>query len=108
MREEVVVNTTIAKYMPEFHNPIYEAAKRVELINQIKDGNFLSLYPILIQLDLREREILDIASSWLIKQNYLCISLYYDHLLNKDYLTIRDMDEIYDHLINENGQIKRK
>lgn len=68
MKEQVAVNLGDAHFIPNINNPIYLAAQkeiiRKDLLKRIKDGNFIKLYPLIININLSEKEVEEIFISW--------------------------------------------
>ena len=101
MKEPLVVNTRIPKFMPEFKNPIYVSAKkqkeelRKEALSRIKKGSFEQLYPLISNLNLTDKEIKEILFSWFLNKQERCLHLYYDVLLDNDLPGIALRDELY-------------
>lgn len=100
MKEPVIVNTKVAKYMPKFVNPIYRAAQaqkeelREEILRRIKRGDFQNgLYPLIKNINLTNKEIYEIFECWQNEGHEALIFLYELLLLTNDLEQIKKADE---------------
>ena len=98
MKENVTVNVGVAHYYPDFQNPIFLAAKKQELRNEllgrIKIGCFENLHPLIKSLRLTTSEVDDILSFWR-ENNKELIYIYYNALMSGDLNQVNLADSIY-------------
>ncbi len=98
MKEQVVVNNGKVSYYPKFENPIFLAAKKQELRNEllkrIKEGSFENLSSLIVKMNLTSREFDDIIAYWK-NNNEALIYIYYYALINNDVNAISLADSLY-------------
>lgn len=96
MNEQVIINNGNARYYPKFQNPMYLAAQkeklRQEMMGRIKSGNFQELYPLANNLSLTEREVEEIFISWWLLAREDLIESYGLALKRNDLEQIKEID----------------
>lgn len=96
MNEQVVVNNGNASFYPKFQNPMYLAAQkeklRQEMMGRIKSGNFQELYPLANNLSLTEREVEEIFISWWLLAREDLIESYGLALKRNDLEQLKEID----------------
>ena len=98
MREEVVVHNGNAHYYPNFQNPIYLAAEKEklkqEILFRIRNGNFENLYLLIRNINLTTSDIDAIISFWRENHEEL-LYIYYNALMWGDLNQIKLADSLY-------------
>ena len=114
MKEKVVVNTGIPKFLPKFENPIYKAAQskkeelRNEILMRIKTGDFKEgLYPLINNITLTKEEVYEILVCWKKSNNQTLLFLYELLLITNDLEQIKKADEYLKALrLKEEGNLQ--